>query len=213
MTSQPPHLQLSDTDGIGPLKRRRPALSCVECRRRKVKCDRQKPCGPCTRVKSSTCTFRPNPRSVNRPTMSPVAGSISQDSSDQSSPQITSQTTDLVSLITPSVALGNLGPHENVLQNHLPNPRSNTLIPDYASTIGFHQDQSSAAIRSLEQKVRELEGRLGSIREEPPSRDTVLPTRPIALTTPGQLVKSRFYGESHWMNAIEPVRTTLFSGH
>jgi hypothetical protein len=30
-------------------KRRRQALSCTECKRRKIKCDRNQPCGPCTR--------------------------------------------------------------------------------------------------------------------------------------------------------------------
>ncbi|KAJ5225510.1 hypothetical protein N7468_006735 [Penicillium chermesinum] len=32
-----------------PRKRRRPALSCEQCRRRKVRCDREMPCGPCTK--------------------------------------------------------------------------------------------------------------------------------------------------------------------
>ncbi|KAJ5646471.1 hypothetical protein N7490_002843 [Penicillium lividum] len=32
-----------------PRKRRRPALSCEQCRRRKVRCDREMPCGPCIR--------------------------------------------------------------------------------------------------------------------------------------------------------------------
>ncbi|CAE6413862.1 unnamed protein product, partial [Rhizoctonia solani] len=30
-------------------RRRRQALSCTECKRRKIKCDRQHPCGPCVR--------------------------------------------------------------------------------------------------------------------------------------------------------------------
>ncbi|GLA08392.1 hypothetical protein AnigIFM60653_009923 [Aspergillus niger] len=35
-----------------PRKRRRPALSCIECRRRKVKCDRHNPCGQCVAAQS-----------------------------------------------------------------------------------------------------------------------------------------------------------------
>lgn len=38
-------------------KRQRPALSCVECRRRKVKCDRNSPCGQCKAHKSTVCTY------------------------------------------------------------------------------------------------------------------------------------------------------------
>ncbi|KAJ3737012.1 hypothetical protein DFJ43DRAFT_393364 [Lentinula guzmanii] len=40
-----------DVDSQGPpkKKRRRQALSCTECKRRKIKCDRNQPCAPCTR--------------------------------------------------------------------------------------------------------------------------------------------------------------------
>ncbi|THH19801.1 hypothetical protein EW146_g1435 [Bondarzewia mesenterica] len=40
----------ADTESSRPKqKRRRQALSCTECKRRKIKCDRQHPCGPCAR--------------------------------------------------------------------------------------------------------------------------------------------------------------------
>ncbi|KAE8162417.1 fungal-specific transcription factor domain-containing protein [Aspergillus tamarii] len=38
-------------------KRRRPALACVMCRRRKVKCDRNMPCGQCRQQKLAACTY------------------------------------------------------------------------------------------------------------------------------------------------------------
>ena len=40
-----------------PRRRRRAALSCVECRRRKIKCDRQDPCSHCV-ASQVQCTFR-----------------------------------------------------------------------------------------------------------------------------------------------------------
>lgn len=41
-----------------PRKRRRPALSCEPCRRRKVRCDRMQPCGPCVRMRVQvTCEY------------------------------------------------------------------------------------------------------------------------------------------------------------
>ncbi|KAH6663971.1 hypothetical protein F5X68DRAFT_251178 [Plectosphaerella plurivora] len=43
-------------DQIPPRRRRRPALSCFECRRRKIRCDRANPCGHCTLVKLK-CEF------------------------------------------------------------------------------------------------------------------------------------------------------------
>lgn len=39
-------------------RRRRPPLSCTECRRRKLKCDRSLPCGQCVRSKAAdSCAF------------------------------------------------------------------------------------------------------------------------------------------------------------
>lgn len=48
------HLNLQSS----PRKRRRPALSCEQCRRRKVRCDRNMPCGPCKKVYGSMdCSY------------------------------------------------------------------------------------------------------------------------------------------------------------
>ena len=43
-------------------KRRRPAHSCIECRRRKVRCDRNKPCGQCVAHKVPSCAYTDNRR-------------------------------------------------------------------------------------------------------------------------------------------------------
>ncbi|KAI1739475.1 hypothetical protein F4680DRAFT_137271 [Xylaria scruposa] len=40
-----------------PRRRRRPALSCLACRRRKLKCDRANPCARCV-LSNTRCTFR-----------------------------------------------------------------------------------------------------------------------------------------------------------
>ncbi|KAI1772909.1 fungal-specific transcription factor domain-containing protein [Hypoxylon cercidicola] len=38
-------------------QKRRPPLACLQCRRRKVKCDRHEPCRPCVKAKIATCTY------------------------------------------------------------------------------------------------------------------------------------------------------------
>jgi hypothetical protein len=44
-------------------KRKRPAYSCVECRRRKVRCDREQPCNQCTAQNvADSCTYEESPR-------------------------------------------------------------------------------------------------------------------------------------------------------
>lgn len=40
-------------------KRRRPALSCEQCRRRKIRCDRGLPCVNCIKSNISPCTYAP----------------------------------------------------------------------------------------------------------------------------------------------------------
>ena len=43
---------------LQPKKRRRPAKSCEQCRSRKVKCDLEEPCGPCTRARAGlACVY------------------------------------------------------------------------------------------------------------------------------------------------------------
>lgn len=41
-----------------PRRRRRPALACVDCRRRKIKCDRNNPCAHCVATKTP-CIYQP----------------------------------------------------------------------------------------------------------------------------------------------------------
>jgi hypothetical protein len=50
-------------------KRRRPALACERCRQRKIKCDRNMPCGQCIRTDSEPCTYVPDDRvtKIHRP--------------------------------------------------------------------------------------------------------------------------------------------------
>ncbi|KAL4783893.1 fungal-specific transcription factor domain-containing protein [Aspergillus varians] len=53
-------------------RRRRPALSCTTCRRRKLKCDRSLPCGQCVKSKTGElCVF-----STPKPPQSAVSGSM-----------------------------------------------------------------------------------------------------------------------------------------
>ncbi len=49
-----------------PRRRNRPALSCIQCRSRKIRCDRNEPCASCMKSKIVNCTYeearRPKPR-------------------------------------------------------------------------------------------------------------------------------------------------------
>ncbi|KAF2854033.1 hypothetical protein T440DRAFT_465056 [Plenodomus tracheiphilus IPT5] len=152
--TEKPTLQIADTDGDGPVKRRRrPALSCVECRVRKVKCDRAKPCTPCTRVRAGTCTYRPFRQGIRL-----------QDSG------------------TPDVPVH---PAERLPSSVSP-----------ASGAG-----PSATINDLTQRIKTLERELAVTRL---GNQNPNDTSESLKTSAGQFLKSKFYGNSHWMNAMEP---------
>lgn len=65
--------------GLPAPKRRRPALSCVPCRRRKVKCDRQEPCGPCSRVGNPNACHYYSPHPLATSTSSRVPQEVTSD--------------------------------------------------------------------------------------------------------------------------------------
>ncbi|KAF2646535.1 hypothetical protein P280DRAFT_544881 [Massarina eburnea CBS 473.64] len=48
-----------------PRRRRRPAVSCVLCRRRKIRCNRETPCSNCVRSKTDTCVYDNVPNTIS----------------------------------------------------------------------------------------------------------------------------------------------------
>jgi hypothetical protein len=204
MTEQTPTIRTADKDGEGPAKRRRrPALSCVECRGRKVRCDRKKPCGACTRVRSTTCSYRPHRAGVRARSPADAPASIS-DNDDQfyrhsarSSPQsyMSSDAFD-------TIASRNVTP---VVHSEHERPGLQPLPPDRSNLNSDSQRHSgnSALISSLLERIRSLESKEPS--KEGWSASSNLAVRERWGT--GQFVKSKFYGQSHWMNAIDPVRS------
>jgi hypothetical protein len=197
-----PTILCADTDGNGPAKRRRrPAVSCVECRVRKVKCDRDKPCGACTRIKSATCTYRPlRPGIRSHSTEAPSAGrSNDQDHghSARSSPQSLAPS-DFDVIINRYVAPGFLGEHGNGKLKPLPADRP-------CFNLSSHSDPGQASvINSLLDRISSLEGRLAAATLEDHLGSDTQTTSEGSSITSGQFVKSKFYGQSHWINAIEP---------
>jgi hypothetical protein len=79
---------------VPPRKRRRPALSCVECRRRKIKCDRRTPCNHCVQLKITTCTYPDTHTNIasrlNVPRASPILVSVNNHQANPEVPRLTS---------------------------------------------------------------------------------------------------------------------------
>ncbi len=183
MTDQLPSVSQADTDGDGLAKRtRRPALSCVECRMRKVKCDRGKPCGACIRIKSKKCTYRP-PRSgaqrlaergfkVGKNKAASIVYNVPGLTGEQQPPRSTS-----------SLAKG-----------------ATAELTSHTTT------QNTSLLAILLAENERLHSATG--QGETPA-DALRPTVDTITDIPGSFQKSKFFGQSHWMNALEPV-STLF---
>ncbi|OAG06529.1 uncharacterized protein CC84DRAFT_1259701 [Paraphaeosphaeria sporulosa] len=164
-----PELHHADADGTGPVRRRRPALSCVECRKRKVKCDRARPCGPCTRIQSPTCTYRPHPWNNEResPTRRPrPVAATSSEASARNDP--------------------------------------NSPVSGLSNDSQIDLEKKDETIQQLVDRVRQLESTLGSSSNPLPLEPDSRVDPNIHQSTAGHFVKSKFYGESHWINVLEP---------
>lgn len=203
MAEPTPTIRTAEKDDEGPAKqRRRPALSCVECRSRKVRCDRRKPCGACTRVRSTTCTYRPQPAGIRE--ISPVGASSASGSNDRdhasparSSPHPTGPSNEFDVMVNRYVAPGIFGNHSRQQQSLLSTDRPSLNLALQPET------ESSVLISSLMRKIQclEIEKEVREGRHEGSSS----PIRESARATTGQFIKSKFYGQSHWVNALEPV--------
>ncbi|PYH45997.1 Zn(II)2Cys6 transcription factor [Aspergillus saccharolyticus JOP 1030-1] len=195
---------------IGPVRRRRrPAVSCSLCRRRKIKCDRQAPCRNCVRSKNEAlCEYDTSevPQHLPPTFRAAVAHAIPTDN-DLSRPSHTAS----------SVS----SPHSTV----------HATVSTKASTITSpHSDQN---VEALKDRVRQLEQRLAETAAksagEPPlapigevvtagstltglfhlHNETIFPGQSRAITR-SLMHKSRLFGQSHWMNGMATEFWNLF---
>lgn len=177
MDDQLPSVSQANTDCDGLVKRiRRPPLSCVECRIRKVKCDRQKPCGACIRIKSEKCTYRSARTGFQRSAEQIPESAESNSARDK--------------LGTPETT----GKHQR--------PRPKPLLSSSAGSASPADSRESSILAILLKENDHLRTALGhgAITE-----DDSRPIAEIITDIPGTFQKSKFFGQSHWMNALEPV--------
>ena len=176
----------------GSVKRRRIALACLDCRRRKLKCDRIYPaCSRCQKAgHPDTCTYDPNAiDSLNeRPYMDFARGNRDSES------------------------------HSNALRRH-PDPNyfgnHQPLDTDYGLITGMqsHIDQLESRIIGLERAVN-----LDQQRAEPPNPKTQYGSPKSRredkefMTFRGKNYKTAFYGATHdtsTFNHVSSIRSLM----
>ncbi|KAI1371457.1 hypothetical protein F4677DRAFT_450430 [Hypoxylon crocopeplum] len=196
-------------------RRRRPALSCVSCRRSKIRCDRNLPCGACVRSKHKTCVFEPVPRQsdISSAGVGPLHPADSQSS------------TNTESVVSP-VASGSTQTHRaDVSQDdHSAHSLTGSTPVDSSSS---QSHGPSFDVKSLLERIRELELRLEeSTGHHSSNRNATRPSAsgpgPESIATyPSYLAgdlhtmsksvmsKTRYLGQSHWMNQVGNFKSVL----
>ncbi|KAJ4174662.1 hypothetical protein NW754_005082 [Fusarium falciforme] len=165
-------------------KRRRPALSCEQCRRRKIRCDRSLPCVNCIKAKISPCTYAPThiPASRARRTTAGQAGGG-----------------DVPARSAPVTSTQGHSPTTNARPGRSPSSvQSSTMgSASGASTV----DALAARVRELEQKLAE------TCHITHPAEDKLVECEQREEEEPapmkGTVSKTRFFGQSHWMNGAD----------
>ncbi|TLS27154.1 hypothetical protein PpBr36_04061 [Pyricularia pennisetigena] len=155
-------------------KRRRPALACDECRRRKVKCDRAVPCTNCVRHQcADACSYHSSNVSRRRV----------PDSTPPADPESVWPPRAIEDLQTPAANSGS----------------SNTGVDGRSPSSAL-----DANVTSLNERIRELEERLSRVQPSaaPDSSAHDAARSMINRGAPkGILAKTRYFGVSHWMHS------------
>ncbi|KAI0124166.1 hypothetical protein BJ170DRAFT_638338 [Xylariales sp. AK1849] len=180
-------------------RRRRPTVSCSVCKRRKIRCDRENPCGNCRRSRNlETCVYEnPLPRPPQqRPRQGTSQGSTSIDE-DSSSTRL----------------------------SEVPRHPSSSIVSSSICASTLSDQPSGGVLESMKTRIRYLEEQL-SIATSRSERSRVTTSASTIETTissmggtfhvhhdSGRLGqpqtinrrtshKARLFGQSHWMNTI-----------
>ncbi|KAJ5698783.1 C6 zinc finger domain protein [Penicillium macrosclerotiorum] len=133
-------------------RRRRPAFSCQECRRRKIKCNQNNPCGHCVRFKTK-CTYK-----TYRADEEPITGSI-YFSRQQPAAQL--QGHDIPGSSQPGVSSTGSAVTGSLFPNLLPEFESRRIIGESAPVL------SEASSASLDHQLPEDTQKWQAIFEKP----------------------------------------------
>ncbi|KAM7192391.1 putative C6 transcription factor [Naviculisporaceae sp. PSN 640] len=183
-------------------RRRRPAVSCTLCRKRKIRCNRDSPCSNCVRSRNQTCVYDASvqlpashsPVSPSQLTVPPFQRGRSRSTSNLHSEQ----------------SPGNTG-----RANTLPFPSSNSP----SSTRDADLESLRNQVRQLEEQLQH-QGRSNNSQVEPLNQSIETTTSELAGTfhvqhesrpndqpSRARLVhKARVFGQSHWSNGVIQFR-------
>ncbi|EFY85771.1 C6 zinc finger protein [Metarhizium acridum CQMa 102] len=183
--------------GIPEKKRRRPPLACEQCRRRKIKCDRNSPCGHCTRARIPDCTYAPIyiPESKARSKLSSKLPSTRAGGAAQR-PVLRALSSD---------AKTRTGEGCEAVSDPLGPSKAPSSVP--SSNVGSASDSSN--VDWLVARVHELEDKLANAVHitEPGGNPFVSGKGDSVAPLTGIISKTRYFGNSHWINVTDLLPT------
>ncbi|GKZ74293.1 hypothetical protein AnigIFM60653_009914 [Aspergillus niger] len=161
-------------------KRRRPALACAECRRRKVKCDRDNPCGQCTAHGQATCTYIGQDHALPGPSVQqaqPLQQPVVRNSAGQN-------------------------PDASNWPFRGPPPRVPTVdvISNTENSVRGVDGRCPSPVR-----VSSSDHRRQDTQRSSPSSVLTTPSQVHSGVIHGTLAKTRLFGPGHWMSAFPLV--------
>ncbi|RAH63722.1 Zn(II)2Cys6 transcription factor, partial [Aspergillus aculeatinus CBS 121060] len=215
---------------IGPARRRRrPAVSCSLCRRRKIKCDRQAPCSHCTRSgNQATCEY--DNSDVSRPSQ-PALGVTPTRPAPYAIPTEGSSHNGHTA---PDTIPNGGTSHTSRTESSVPSLHSaaHTTASTEASTVA--SPQSDPNVEALRDRVRQLEQRLAETVAKPAVQPPPVAPIPEVVTAGSTMTglfhlqhdkdaassavaitrsimhKSRLFGQSFWINGMATEFWSLF---
>ncbi|KLU90975.1 hypothetical protein MAPG_09500, partial [Magnaporthiopsis poae ATCC 64411] len=183
-------------------------LPTEECRRRKVKCDRGAPCDTCIKTKHPHCTYTPTPpapsdsrpqreQPVLLPAKQPAPGSLSVLLHDAQRAHVAG-----------SAERDEFGFWHPIAPEALDEPLGSSSTDANSRDAGSHRSSAPSSVTSsahshyLEGRVRQLEKQLASVRLNNQANASQEATRkgPWVEVREGSIQKTRYFGQSHWLN-------------
>ncbi|KAK5996985.1 Transcription factor lepE-like protein [Cladobotryum mycophilum] len=195
-------------------KRRRPPLACEQCRKRKIRCDRNVPCGHCIRANIPSCTYAPVhiPAWRAKKVVDPLVAA-NWAATSPNSPTVDEKAS---SSAGTGIGMGmgrSIRPAGTELQ-HTSEADSAPVLPAATtsppSRLSSNPASSSGAsnVDWLVARVQELEEKLARVVLINDCQDGIankgrVESQEMIAPTQGLVAKSRYFGQSHWMHGLD----------
>ncbi|KAJ5389728.1 uncharacterized protein N7496_000796 [Penicillium cataractarum] len=189
-----------------PRKRRRPALSCQQCRARKIKCDKEMPCGPCTKAHGCTkCSYVHEGKAALDARLETSRGSVYGSPTSPVGSNLASGNGTSVDALGDAARIAKLESSVRALHDRLSSLETQVKGSENGHLSSHGNSSSMHNLNGLNERIAELE-RLsppGKSGESDPPQTTIPPLAP-RLKSIGE--RTRLFGTTHWALIFHQLR-------